>query len=440
MRIAPASRGAGRPGGGAGRGHRALRSRADGDRRLPDLARVGAPGDPLADRRHRRWCGRSGSPGRCSGTWSAWPPTTSRSGRWPAHACGRTSGWSRSHRRSSRGTATATCCRGWWRTSTRCRTCTCAVSTRRWSPCAAGTVSVVAAAAFVLPASAAVLAVGLVAAAIAAPAVAVAAGRRERSVAGPGQGRADRRDGRAAARQRRAGRLRMRGVPPASGCATRPPSWSRLARTAALGDGAGDALRLAITGLTVAGVLATAVSAHSSGRLDGPMIALLGLLALASFEAVQPLPQAARALGETLAAGRRLLELTGRRPAVSDPVDPAPLPAGPLEVALEHVRVRLAPGEPLGAGRRQPAPGAGAAGGAAGPSGVGKSTIANLLLRFVDPEAGPGDAGRPRPPGLPPGGRPPGDRRGQPGHLSVLDQHHRERPAGAAGGERRRGR
>ena len=118
------------------------------------------------------------------------------------------------------------------------------------------------------------------------------------------------------------------------------------------------------------------------------MIALLVLLALASFEAVQPLPQAARALGETLTAGRRLLEVTSRWPRVSDPVNPAVLPAGPLEVALEHVRVRLAPGEPvvlddvslrLEPGRRVAL---------LGPSGVGKSTIANLLLRFVDPEDG----------------------------------------------------
>jgi ABC-type multidrug transport system fused ATPase/permease subunit len=118
------------------------------------------------------------------------------------------------------------------------------------------------------------------------------------------------------------------------------------------------------------------------------MIALLGLLALASFEAVQPLPQAARALGETLAAGRRLLGVTLREPAVTDPPDPIALPAGPIEVALEHVRVRLAPGEPpvlddvslrLEAGRRVAL---------LGPSGAGKSTVANLLLRFFDPEAG----------------------------------------------------
>ena len=251
---------------------------------------------------------------------------------------------------------------------------------------AAGTVSVVAAA-FVLPASAAVLAVGLVAAAIAAPAVAVATGRRDGRSQAPARGELT---------AEMVELLHGGAELVAYGCEA--PRLERvrdcdrrlvrLARTAALGDGAGDALRLAITGLTVAGVLATAIAAHASGHLDGPMIALLGLLALASFEAVQPLPQAARALGETLAAGRRLLEVTSRRPRVSDPVDPAMLPAGPLEVALEHVRVRLAPGEPvvLDDVSLRLEPGQRVA--LLGPSGVGKSTIANLLLRFVDPEEG----------------------------------------------------
>ena len=114
---------------------------------------------------------------------------------------------------------------------------------------------------------------------------------------------------------------------------------------------------------------------------------MLALLALASFEAVTPLAAAARDLSATLAAGRRVLELTDRdaRPSAIRR-DPAPAPVWPFAVALEDVRARY-PGE------QRPAldgvslrlePGERVA--LLGPSGAGKTTVANLLLRFLDPE------------------------------------------------------
>jgi len=162
----------------------------------------------------------------------------------------------------------------------------------------------------------------------------------------------------------------------------------RAARRAALADGTGEGLRLLVTGGTVAGVLALAVSAHAVGTLDRVLIGLLALATLAAFEAVQPLPEALRELRTTVGAGERILELTGREPAVTDPADPRPFPPGQFTVALEDVRVRYAPGERpaldgvslrLEPGRRVAL---------LGPSGSGKTTVANLLLRFVDPEAG----------------------------------------------------
>jgi ATP-binding cassette, subfamily C, bacterial CydC len=162
----------------------------------------------------------------------------------------------------------------------------------------------------------------------------------------------------------------------------------RLARRDALAGGVADGLGIAVTGATVGAVLAVAVEASAAGNLDRVLIATLALLALASFEAVQPLSAAARELSATLAAGRRVLELTDRRAAVVDPDDPAAAPQWPFTVALEGVRARYSAGERpaldgvslrLEPGRRIAL---------VGSSGAGKTTIVNLLLRFLDPEAG----------------------------------------------------
>jgi ATP-binding cassette, subfamily C, bacterial CydC len=155
----------------------------------------------------------------------------------------------------------------------------------------------------------------------------------------------------------------------------------RVARRAAFADGAADGLGLLVTGATVAGVLAVAVSAHAAGHLDRVLIALLALLALAAFEAVQPLAQAARELAVTLAGGERILELTEREPAIADPAQPVPFPTEPFVVALEDVHARVLDGVSL---RLEP----GRRVGLVGPSGAGKTTVAELLVRFIDPMAG----------------------------------------------------
>ncbi len=162
----------------------------------------------------------------------------------------------------------------------------------------------------------------------------------------------------------------------------------KLARRDALATGTGDALGLVVTGVTVAGVLALAIDASAGGQLDRVLIAMLALLALASFEAVTPLAAAARELSATVASGRRLLELTTREAAVRDPVTPAPPPAWPFTVALDDVRARY-PGQPhpaLDGVSLRLTPGERVA--LVGPSGAGKTTVTNLLLRFLDPQAG----------------------------------------------------
>ena len=249
----------------------------------------------------------------------------------------------------------------------------------------AGAVSVAVAAAF-LPAAGLVLGLGLLAGGLVVPAVAARLSRRSTE--------------QAASR----GKLSAQLVELVSGSAelvafgrgddflgrlrVTDAKLVRNARRAAFGDGAGEGLGLIVAGATVAGVLAVAVSAHSAGDLDGVTIALLALLALAVFEAVQPLPEAARELAATLAGGRRVLELTAREPAIVDPKNPLPFPEGMPVVELENVRARYSPSEPLALDgltlRLEP----GRRIALLGRSGAGKTTVTNLLLRFIDPEQG----------------------------------------------------
>jgi thiol reductant ABC exporter CydC subunit len=248
----------------------------------------------------------------------------------------------------------------------------------------AGAVGVVAA---ILPSAALVLAAGLVAAGIVVPFTAAALARRSAALQAPARGALS-----AELVETLAGGAELVAYGRQSERFDRVSAVDsrlvRVARRAALADGTGEGLRLLVTGVTVAGVLSVAVSAHEIGTLDRVLIGLLALASLAAFEAVQPLPEALRELRTTVAAGERILDLTGREPAVADPADPLPFPPGPFTVALEYVRVRYSPGErPALDGvslRLEPSRRVALL----GPSGSGKTTVANLLLRFIDPEAG----------------------------------------------------
>jgi thiol reductant ABC exporter CydC subunit len=162
----------------------------------------------------------------------------------------------------------------------------------------------------------------------------------------------------------------------------------RLGRRDSFAAGMADGLTLAITGLTVCGVLAAAASASGRHTLDPLLIASLGLLALASFEAVSPLSRAARELTATRAAGGRVLELVDQKALVTDPAAPVPLPQWPFSVALEGVRARYPGQRQAAVNRLNLRLDAGERVALVGPSGAGKTTVANLLLRFLDPEDG----------------------------------------------------
>jgi len=140
-------------------------------------------------------------------------------------------------------------------------------------------------------------------------------------------------------------------------------------------------------GLAMWAMVVIAVPLVLADTLAPPQLAMLALFALASFEAVMPLPLALQTLGEALAAARRIFSLADAQPAVSEPADPIPVPELPA-YRLHEVSFRYRPDNPpvlqdvtlaLPPGRKLAV---------VGETGCGKSTLVSLLLRFRDPTGG----------------------------------------------------
>jgi ABC-type transport system involved in cytochrome bd biosynthesis fused ATPase/permease subunit len=135
------------------------------------------------------------------------------------------------------------------------------------------------------------------------------------------------------------------------------------------------------------GILVASTAAAGRGALDPLLVAPLTLVALGVFEAVLPLSAAARHLPLILSAGRRVLDLAGREPEVTDPGEPAAVPPR-FEIALHQVAVARGPRRTRVLDGLDLRLEAGASMVVAGPSGAGKTTLAQLLARFLERQAG----------------------------------------------------
>ncbi|MCB0869996.1 MAG: thiol reductant ABC exporter subunit CydC [Solirubrobacterales bacterium] len=157
----------------------------------------------------------------------------------------------------------------------------------------------------------------------------------------------------------------------------------RDAMSGGLAEGLGTMLAV---GAAVA-VTAASIPAVSSGELNGVMLAALALLAMGSFEAITPLSQAAAVIDATDEAAERIEEVTERPVPVADAGKVRPIPAGgPIRLegvdfsypggdgkVLDRANLEIRPGEAVAL---------------MGPSGIGKSTLAELLVRFRDVDEG----------------------------------------------------
>ncbi len=142
-----------------------------------------------------------------------------------------------------------------------------------------------------------------------------------------------------------------------------------------------------VTALALCGALAVAIPMVRDNRLSGPELAMVAFFVLASFEAVAPLPTAFQALGETLAAARRIFALVDAEPAVVEPVREAVAPAR-FDIRMRGLRMRYGPEGPWALDGVDIDLPQGARLGVVGASGSGKTSLLNVLLRFWDADAG----------------------------------------------------
>ena len=139
--------------------------------------------------------------------------------------------------------------------------------------------------------------------------------------------------------------------------------------------------------LTLLGVLAFGLAAVQRGALAPPLLVMLSLLTLASFETITPLAEALAQWRATRVAAERVLELADASPVFIEPDTSPPLPAAPV-IVFENAHLRYADDVPWALEGVDLVLGAGSRVAVVGPSGAGKSSLLAALLKFYPLQKG----------------------------------------------------
>jgi len=162
----------------------------------------------------------------------------------------------------------------------------------------------------------------------------------------------------------------------------------RIERSTARTAGVGQGMATLLPGLAMVGALLIGIPAVRAGRLNATLLAVVAVVPLAAFELATGLPAAAQVFGRVRRSLARTLQVVQAQPPVVDPAQPKPLPEPPHTLRLRDLRSRygelgpwaldgldldLAPGQRIAV---------------VGRSGAGKTTLADVLLRFLPYQSG----------------------------------------------------
>ena len=152
-------------------------------------------------------------------------------------------------------------------------------------------------------------------------------------------------------------------------------------------NGVNDSMVFLLTNLTLLALLVLAIPLVNHGSLDGVTLAVVALVAISSFEAVNPLPAAMQQYNASQAAAQRLFSMDNNQandlsgfeqlPKVHNPVIKFESVSlgypSTVEKILDQVTFDLSYGKKIAL---------------VGSNGAGKSSLVSLLLGFVEPSEG----------------------------------------------------